>query len=144
MRQKLWKIEQNKDPYTGEEENEIFLQMFRNNEVRKYCEQSTIYYDNILLTHAKISEILDSFRKMYNGLYRWSNAKLLNRLRDKWKIVETIQDNHVRKLYKNSESMKKELESKNLLDKNKVEVVKSEPEVEEDDSGILRNGYGEN
>ena len=39
LRQKLWKIEQNKDPYTDEEENEIFLQMFRNNEVRKYCEQ---------------------------------------------------------------------------------------------------------
>ena len=103
MRQKLWKSEQNKDPYTNEEENEIFLQMFRNNEVRKYCEQPTIYYDNILLTHAKISDILDSFRKIYNGLYRWSDAKLLNKLRDKWKIVETIQDNHVRKLYDNSE-----------------------------------------
>ena len=90
LRQKLWKIEQNKDPYTDEEENEIFLQMFRNNEIRKYCEQSTIYYDNILLTHAKVSDTLDSFRRMYNGLYRWSDAKLLNRLREKWKILETI------------------------------------------------------
>ena len=33
--------------------------------------------------------------------------------------------------------MKKELESKNLLDKNKVEFVKEDPDVAEDDSGII-------
>ena len=97
LRLKLWKKEQNKDPYTDEEENEIFLEMFRHNEIRKYCEQDKIYYDNILLTHAKISNVLNTFRETYNGLYRWSDAKLLNKLRDKWKIVDVIQENHVKK-----------------------------------------------
>ena len=38
MRKKWWINEQKKDPYTSEEEDEIFLQMFRNTEIRRYCE----------------------------------------------------------------------------------------------------------
>ena len=33
--------------------------------------------------------------------------------------------------------MKKELESKNLLDKDKVEFIKEDPDDGEDDSGII-------
>ena len=95
LRKKLWEREQLKDPYTEEDENEIFLEMFRHNEIRKYCEQEEIYYDNILLTHSKISSVLDMFRKNYNGLHKWSDAKLLNKLREKWKVVENIQEKHV-------------------------------------------------
>ena len=51
MRRKLWEKEHRKDPYTDEEENEIFLQMFRNKEVRNYCEQSMIYFDTVIPTY---------------------------------------------------------------------------------------------
>ena len=43
LKQKLWKIELSKDPYSEDDENEIFLKMYRNVEVRKYCEDSLIY-----------------------------------------------------------------------------------------------------
>merc|ERR1712105_187085 len=120
---KLWKKEQEKDPYTDEEENEIFLQMFRHKEIREYCESSTIFYDNILLTHEKISGVLNSFRKIYEGYYRWSDAKLLNKLREKWQIVETIQE----------KENKVETEEEVLEEENKVET---EEEVLEEDAGI--------
>merc|ERR1712030_253487 len=82
------------------------------------------------------------------SFFTWSDAKLLNRLREKWKIVETIQENHVKKLYENSEEIRNKLKKEdnnteeeelednegvkpispdldecNLLDKNKVEIV---------------------
>ena len=92
--------------------------MYRHNEIRKYCEQDEVYYDNILLTHAKISNVLDMFRKSYNGLYKWSDAKLLNKLREKWKIVEVIQEKHVQKLYANNERIKEEVKNTELLSGN--------------------------
>ena len=113
---KLWKKEQEKDPYTEEEENEIFLQMFRHKDIREYCEKPIIFYDNILLAHEKISGVLNSFRRIYEGYHRWTDAKLLNRLREKWKIVDTIQENHVKKLYENSESIKRKIEENNPPD----------------------------
>ena len=86
LQKKVWELEQNKDPYTDEEENEIFLQMFRNKDVRKYCEQPLEYNETILQTHIEISTTLNSFREMYNGFYRctvdellWNQHLIINR-----------------------------------------------------------------
>ena len=69
MRRKLWENEHKKDPYTEEEENEIFLEMFRNKEIRRYCEQSMIYFDTVLPTYMEISATLNSFRGNYSPEY---------------------------------------------------------------------------
>ena len=126
MRRKLWEKEHKKDPYTDEEENEIFLQMFRHTEVRKYCEQSMIYFDTIVPPYKKISATLNSFREVYNGFYRWSDVKLLAKLREKWRIIETIQNKHVEKLFEKNENFKRKLENQSLLDKSKVEIIKKQ------------------
>ena len=55
---------------------------------------------------------------------------ILNKLREKWKMVDVIQENHVQKLYANSERIKKEFENKDILDKTKVEIVDTNPEDE--------------
>ena len=73
--------------------------MYRNKEVRKYCEQSMIYFDTKLPTYIEISTTLNSFREIYNGFYRWTDTKFLARLYAKWKIIETVQDNHIKKLF---------------------------------------------
>ena len=119
MIRKLWENEQKKDPYTEEEENEIFLQMFRDREIRRYCENPIDYSKISLQTHIEISATLNSFREMYGGLYRWSNNKFLSRLTEKWKKVEEIQKNHVTKLFNKNEEIKNKIENKNLLDKAK-------------------------
>ena len=64
LRKKLWEKELKKDPYTDEEENEIFLKMYRNIEIRKYCEQSMIYFDTTLPSYMELSATLNSFREM--------------------------------------------------------------------------------
>ena len=107
--------------------------MFRNKEIRKFCEQPLDYYNITVQTHVEISATLNSFREIYNGFYRWSNTKFLTKLKEKWKIVETIQNNHVTKLFNKNEAIKSELEKKSLLDKSKVEIVETtqvnEPKV---------------
>ena len=100
--------------------------MFRNKEVRNYCEQSMIYFDIIVPPYKKISATLNSFREIYNGFYRWSDTKLLAQLREKWRIIETIQNKHVEKLFEKNEDFKRKLENQSLLDKSKVEIIKKQ------------------
>ena len=130
MRRKLWENEQKKDPYTDEEENEIFLEMYRNKEVRKYCEQSMIYFDTKLPTYIEISTTLNSFREIYNGFYRWTDTKFLARLYAKWKIIDTVQDNHIKKLFEQNEKIKENLENYSLLDKSKVDIIEDNEEIQ--------------
>ena len=81
--------------------------MYRNVEVRRYCEDSLIYFDTTLFPNRELASTLNSFREIYNGLYKWSDTKLLNKLNEKWKNVDEIQENHVEKLF-NENNIKKE------------------------------------
>ena len=129
---KLWENEQKKDPYSDEEENEIFLQMFRNMEIRSYCANPIEYTKISLQKHVEISATLNSFREMYTGFYRWSNSKFLSKLTAKWKNVKTIQKEHVTKLFNANEAKIREAENANKLNKNKVEIIQSDHEESEE------------
>ena len=47
-------------------------------------------------------------------------------MREKWKIIDTIQSDNVKKLFKKNEAIKIKLEEKSLLDKNKVEIINND------------------
>ena len=148
-RLKLWKNEMAKDPYLQDKENEIFLEMYRNIEVRKYCEDSMMYFDTTIFPNKELASTLNTFRELYTGLYRWSNDKLLRKLKNKWLIVDSIQKGHVEKLFEKNEIIKKDIEIKgvqpismeisdhSLLDIEKVDVIKETSDLkkkEESDS----------
>ena len=88
--------------------------MYRNIEVRKYCEESLIYFDTMLFPNRELATTLNSFRNLYPGLHRWSNKILLDRLKKGWLIVDTIQENHVQKIFENNTEINAEMDAKEI------------------------------
>ena len=60
LRMKLWLKEMSEDPYSQEDRDGIFLEMYRNIEVRKYCEESMIYFDTTLFPNKELTKTLNS------------------------------------------------------------------------------------